>query len=133
MTARAGEIVGEWITRLPDRQLHRWRYASVPHGLDEWAGARLSRAGKPALFLAGDAFLGGKIEGAYLSGQEVAKVILLEKKVDLAKPRPFVWPPPPPLRGWRSRGFIRRKSPMNTQLVERTVPPMPMFPFFPRR
>ena len=99
MTARAGEIVGEWITRLPDRQVHRWRYASVPRGLKDWAGVRLSRAGEPALFLAGDAFLGAKIEGAYLSGQEVAKVILSEQKPDPARPKPFVWPPPPPSRG----------------------------------
>ncbi len=99
MTARAGEIVGDWITRLPDRQIHRWRYASVPHGLKDWAGVRLSKAGSPALLLAGDAFLGAKIEGAFLSGQEVAKVVLSEKKHDPAKPKPFVWPPPPPPRG----------------------------------
>ena len=102
MTARAGEIVGEWITRLPGRQVHRWRYASVPHGLDDWAGVRLSGAGEPGLFLAGDAFLGAKIEGAFLSGQETAKVILSERKHDPAKPKPFVWPPPPPPRGSRS-------------------------------
>ena len=99
MVARAGEIVGEWITQLPGRQMHRWRYASVPHGLEDCAGIRLSKVGEPALFLAGDAFLGAKIEGAFLSGGEVAKVILAEKKPDPSKPKPFVWPPPPPPRG----------------------------------
>ncbi len=100
MTARAGEIAGEWITRLPEQQVHRWRYASVPHGLEDCAGIRLSRASDPALFLAGDAFLGAKIEGAFLSGQEVAKVILAQEgKPDPAKPKPFVWPTPPPPRG----------------------------------
>ncbi len=100
LVARAGEIVGDWITHLPDRQVHRWRYASVPHGLDDWAGMRLSKVGEPALFLAGDAFLGAKIEGAYLSGREVAKVILSQEgKPDPAKPKTFLWPPPVPGRG----------------------------------
>ena len=100
MVARAGEIVGDWITHLPDRQMHRWRYASVPHGLDDCAGIRLSRAGDPALYLAGDAFLGAKIEGAFLSGREAAKVILSQEgKPDPSKPKPFVWPPPAPKRG----------------------------------
>lgn len=76
MVARAGEIVGDWITRLPDRQVHRWRYANVPHGVEEGTSLQLARAGEPPLHVAGDAFLHAKIEGAYRSGQEAAKAIL---------------------------------------------------------
>ena len=115
MVARAGEIVGGWITQLPDRQVHRWRYASVPHGLKDWAGLRLSRAGDPALFLAGDAFLGAKIEGAFLSGREAAKVILAqEPKPDPARPKPFVWPPPLPPRG-AEPGLFGPERPLETR------------------
>ena len=112
MTARAGEIVGEWITRLPTRQTHRWRYASVPRGWDDFAGVRLNRAGDPALFLAGDAFLGAKIEGAFLSGQEVAKVILgLPGKPELPRVQLPVWPPVPPPRG-AGPGLFKPEKPL---------------------
>ncbi len=76
LVARAGEIVGGWITQLPERQVHRWRYANVPRGVDRWAGLQLALDGEPPLYVAGDAFLGAKIEGAYLSGAEVAQAIL---------------------------------------------------------
>lgn len=76
MVARAGEIVGDWITTLPDRQVHRWRFANVPKGVERWAGLQISKDGEAPLFVAGDAFLGAKIEGAYLSGLEVAQAIL---------------------------------------------------------
>ena len=78
MIARAGEIVGDWITRLPERQVHRWRFASVPEGVEGDACLRLSRDGDPPFYVAGDAFLGAKIEGAYRSGQEAARTILAE-------------------------------------------------------
>ena len=74
MVSRAGEIVGDWITRLPARQMHRWRFANVPHGLDEQAFLRA----EGGLYFAGDAFLGAKIEGAYRSGQEAARAMLAE-------------------------------------------------------
>ena len=112
MTTRAGEIVGEWITRLPSRQTHRWRYASVPRGWDDFAGVRLNRAGDPALLLAGDAFLGAKIEGAFLSGQEVAKVILgLPGKPELPRVQLPVWPSVPPPRGLQP-GLFRPEQPL---------------------
>lgn len=76
MVARAGEIVGGWITLLPDRQVHRWRFASVPQGVPRWAGLQLALDGEPPLYVAGDSFLGAKIEGAYCSGAEVAQAIL---------------------------------------------------------
>lgn len=71
---RAGEIVGEWITRLPERQVHRWRYASVPHGLKD---RPFLQAGGGLIF-AGDAFMDSKIEGAYRSGQAAARAVLTE-------------------------------------------------------
>ena len=75
LVERAGEIVGDWITRLPDRQVHRWRYANVPHGVEAAATLQLAREGPP-IHVAGDAFLHAKVEGAYGSGQEAAKAIL---------------------------------------------------------
>ena len=82
MVARAGEIVGGWITTLPGRQVHRWRYSSVPHGLEHDAylrnGAYGEAGGRPPLYFAGDTFMGSKVEGAYCSGQAVAEAILAE-------------------------------------------------------
>ena len=83
MVARAGEIVGDWIAKLPERQVHRWRYSSVPHGLENDAYLRNGEygeaGGRPPLYFAGDTFMGSKIEGAYCSGREVAAAILAEK------------------------------------------------------
>ena len=81
MVARAGEIVGDWITRLPERQVHRWRYSSVPHGLKNDAYLRNgafgeAAGGRPPVYFAGDTYLGSKVEGAWRSGYEVAKAIL---------------------------------------------------------
>ena len=78
MVARAGEIVGEWITRLPGRQVHRWRYASVPHTLEKAGFLRATGTLGAPLFFAGDGFLKGKIEGACRSGMLLAKELLAE-------------------------------------------------------
>ena len=82
MVARAGEIVGDWITRLPERQVTRWRYSSVPHGLENDAylrnGVFGEADGRPPVYFAGDTFLGSKIEGAWRSGHAVAAAILTE-------------------------------------------------------
>ena len=78
MVARAGEIVGDWITRLPGRQVHRWRFASVPHGLEKVPFLRgTGELGAP-LYFAGDSFLKGKIEGACRSGLLLARALLEE-------------------------------------------------------
>ena len=69
---RAGEIAGAWITRLPERQVHRWRYASVPHGLKDQPFLRA----EGGLWFAGDAFMDSKIEGAWRSGQAAARAML---------------------------------------------------------
>ena len=83
MVARAGEIVGDWITTLPDRQVHRWRYSSVPHGLENDSCLRNGEYGeageRPPLYFAGDTFLHSKVEGAWSSGRAVAGAILAEK------------------------------------------------------
>ena len=73
LTARAGEIVGDWITRLPGRQIHRWRYASVPHTLEKAGFLRATGALGAPLYFAGDGFLKGKIEGACRSGLLLAR------------------------------------------------------------
>ncbi len=82
IVARAGEIVGDWITRLPERQVHRWRYSSVPHGLEHDAflrnGGYGEAGGRPPLYFAGDTFMGSKVEGAYCSGRAAAEAILSE-------------------------------------------------------
>ncbi len=76
MVARAGELVGSWITLLPDRRIHRWRYANVPHGVADVPFLKNGvGAGHPPLYVCGDAFLGAKIEGAYCSGMKVAESI----------------------------------------------------------
>ena len=48
----------------------------MPTGVEPWAGLQLAREGEPPLYVAGDAFLHAKVEGAYRSGEEVAKAIL---------------------------------------------------------
>ncbi len=74
MVDRVGEIVGDWITRLPDRQVSRWRYASVSHGLKDRPFLRA----EGGLYFAGDGFMEAKLEGAYRSGQEAARALLAE-------------------------------------------------------
>ena len=76
LVARAGEIVGEWITRLPGRQVHRWRYASVPHTLEQAPFLRATGTPGAPLYFAGDGFLKGKIEGACRSGLLLARELL---------------------------------------------------------
>ena len=78
LTARAGEIVGDWITRLPGRQIHRWRYARVPRGLENIPFLRGAGSLGAPLYFAGDAFLKGKIEGACRSGLLLAKELLAD-------------------------------------------------------
>ena len=78
MVARAGEIVGEWITRLPGRQVHRWRYASVPHTLEKAGFLRATGTLGAPLYFVGDGFLKGKIEGACRSGMLLARELLAE-------------------------------------------------------
>ena len=73
MVTRAGEVVGDWITKLPDRQMHRWRYSSVPKRLEDRPFLRT----EDGLFFAGDAFGDSKVEGAYHSGMEAAKAMLM--------------------------------------------------------
>ena len=82
MVARVGEIVGDWITRLPERQVTRWRFSSVPKGLEEEPflrnGAFGDTAARPPLYFAGDTYMGSKVEGAWSSGRAVAEAILAE-------------------------------------------------------
>lgn len=64
----------EEITGLPgtsdawEVQVHRWRYAHLREGLEN--ESCLIDLGTPPLAVAGDGFLGGKIEGAFRSGKQ---------------------------------------------------------------
>ena len=55
------------------RRVHRWRYAQTEKPLDA-RSARLA----PGLYAAGDGFGAGRVEGAYLSGRDVARTMLAE-------------------------------------------------------
>ncbi len=60
---------GPWIAgrEVLDARLHRWRYAT-PKTIDPAPFIELA----PGLFVAGDAFAGPRVEGAFLSGRAVA-------------------------------------------------------------
>jgi predicted NAD/FAD-dependent oxidoreductase len=88
MVARAGEIAGDWITRLPGRQVHRWRYASVPRTVEDLSAIRGTGGLGAPLYFAGDAFLGGKIEGACRSGLVLGRELIEEMKRFEARPKP---------------------------------------------
>lgn len=72
LLASAGDIAGADLSSPADLFLQRWRYALGPE-----TSARHAQTlpGKPSLILAGDAIAGGKIEGAWLSGREAARLV----------------------------------------------------------
>ena len=69
VTADLLEAAAPWLGRagVVDARLHRWRYATP---LDPWPERCLEVA--PGAYLAGDAFGGPRVEGAYLSGRSAA-------------------------------------------------------------
>ena len=68
----ASDMVGEDLTHPADHFLQRWRYALGP---DTSAHHAETIPGAPSLVLAGDAIAGGKVEGAWLSGREAARLV----------------------------------------------------------
>jgi len=68
----ASDMVGEDIAHPADHFLQRWRYALGPDSSTQHAQVI---PGVPSLVLAGDAIAGGKIEGAWLSGREAARLL----------------------------------------------------------
>lgn len=82
MVTRAAEIVGPWMADgRGETQVHRWRYAVVRRGFDATGETAChevpTRGGR--LILAGDAFCGAKVEGAWRSGQAAAARLLAGK------------------------------------------------------
>lgn len=72
LLSRASVISGENLREPTGTFLHRWRYAVSETG---HATDTAVRAAAPApLILAGEAFAGGKIEGAWLSGLRAAQL-----------------------------------------------------------
>lgn len=68
----ASGMVSEDLTASADHFLQRWRYALGPDASTHHAQII---PGAPSLVLAGDAIAGGKIEGAWLSGREAARLL----------------------------------------------------------
>lgn len=75
LTADLMAAAGPWLggSRVVDLRLHRWRYATP---VRPWPERFLEVA--PGAFLAGDAFGGPRVEGAYLSGRAVAAAVAAE-------------------------------------------------------
>ncbi len=76
MVQRAAEIGGGWLADPPlVRQTHRWRHAVAERGFRDVAYLPVT-ANPPLLLCGGDAFLGAKVEGAFLSGDAAATAVL---------------------------------------------------------
>ncbi len=93
LLARAQFLTGEMLARPRATRLHRWRYARVlrahPIGACEVEGA-------PHPFvLAGDAFHGGRVGGAWLSGLAAAQVLRGKTGPPLTPTAPVGHPPAP--------------------------------------
>ena len=73
MEASASKLCGKDIFAAPHRALHRWLYASVSASPTNQAALIDQGSGLAAC---GDWCLGGRVEGAYLSGLAAAKAIL---------------------------------------------------------
>ena len=72
LLAAASSVAKADLSHPDDYFLQRWRYALGPEGDGQ---AALLFSDGPPLVLAGDAIAGGKIEGAWLSGQEAARLL----------------------------------------------------------
>lgn len=77
ITARGAEMVGGWMADARgEQQVHRWRFAVIRRGFDDPAGLGCHElplpAGSGRVLVTGDAFCGGKVEGAWRSGRAAA-------------------------------------------------------------
>lgn len=73
LLAACAELLGGWAARPAWQQAHRWRYARVARGSELSHASLLRFPGGARLGLCGDGFHpAGGVEGAYLSGLELA-------------------------------------------------------------
>lgn len=73
----AGVIGGSWMCEPQEFHVHRWRHAQ-PEG-PSLPGGFLRAASLEPLYLIGDGLIGGRIEGAWLSGVFAAEDLLMQR------------------------------------------------------
>jgi len=78
MLAAAAGIGGAWMGAPEEFVVHRWRYAHA--GGTGVPGGFIRRDGTPGLYLIGDAYNGGRLESAWLSGTFAAEDLLLRER-----------------------------------------------------
>ncbi|MEH6565622.1 MAG: FAD-dependent oxidoreductase [Halopseudomonas sp.] len=72
LTQALAEVLGQRLPDLSFQQAHRWLYAR-PNETSDWGALAAPDQG---LFVCGDWCVGGRLEGAWLSGQQAAKALL---------------------------------------------------------
>ena len=78
MLAEAGRITGSWMEHPEEFIVHRWKYAHISGS--SAPGGFLRAACDMPLYLIGDGFNGGRLEGAWLSGTFAAEDLLLKDR-----------------------------------------------------
>lgn len=73
--SRGAETLGSWLAKPLRYFVHRWRFAHVAHGYSETPF--LKTQSTPPAYAIGDAFMGARVEGAYLSGLAAANDLLV--------------------------------------------------------
>jgi hypothetical protein len=88
MLAEGGRLLGPWAAAPSFSEPHRWRYARTDRGAELSAPLLLGLPGGARLGLAGELFAaGGGVEGAWISGQRLARRILEDERTDVEERR----------------------------------------------
>ena len=89
LLASCAALLGDWVTRPSWQQAHRWHHARVARGSELSHPSLLGFPGGARLGLCGDAFHpAGGVEGAYLSGLELATRVESGAATTVARPAP---------------------------------------------